>query len=254
MTFSLKTQKKTIGQPTGAKRYLKRAEAEPTLLVNEIYASLQGEGPEQGYPTVLLRLTGCNLRCTYCDSAFAFFKGERRTLRSVVETVAAFGIGRVLVTGGEPMAQRETPALCRALLRAGHAVSIETNGAYELAALPRRVLKVVDVKTPGSGEGDSFQPYLLEQMDKKDVLKFVCGDRDDYLWSREFMASHGLPGPPIRPLLSHMGFPGPQGPGGLGSGGSSRRPRSGTAAQDTVGEQAGNLKRSGFRIWDGRKS
>lgn len=181
---------------TGAERYLKRVVTEPTLLVNEIYASLQGEGPEQGYPTVLLRLTGCNLRCTYCDSAFAFFKGDRMTLTQAVEKTASFGIPRVLVTGGEPMAQRETPALCRALLRRGHAVSIETNGAYELAALPGRVLKVVDVKTPGSGEGDSFQAFLLAQMDRKDVLKFVCRDRGDYLFAREFMARHRLPGPP----------------------------------------------------------
>ncbi len=181
---------------TGAARYLKRAVAGPTLLVNEIYASLQGEGPEQGYPTVLVRLTGCNLRCTYCDSAFAFYKGERRTLASVVEEVCGHRIERVLVTGGEPMAQREAPALCRALLRAGRSVSIETNGAYDLSALPRRVLKVVDVKTPGSGESDSFQPNLLAQLDRKDVLKFVCRDRADYLFAKGYMARHRLPGPP----------------------------------------------------------
>lgn len=179
----------------GAARYLKRALAEPTLIVNEIYASLQGEGPEQGYPTVLVRLTGCNLRCAYCDSAFAFYKGERRTLASVVEEACAHRIERILVTGGEPMAQRETPALCRALLRAGRSVSIETNGAYDLSTLPKRVLKVVDVKTPGSGEGDSFQPPLLAQLDRKDVLKFVCRDRADYLFAKEFMARHRLPGP-----------------------------------------------------------
>lgn len=182
--------------PTGAARYAKRALAGPTLLVNEIYASLQGEGPEQGYPTVLVRLTGCNLRCTYCDSAFAFFKGGRMALEEVVAKVAAFGIQRVLVTGGEPLAQRETPALCRSLLRAGHAVSIETNGAFQLAALPKRVIKVVDVKTPGSGEGESFQLSLLQQMDRKDVLKFVLSHREDYLWAREFMGRHHLPGPP----------------------------------------------------------
>jgi 7-carboxy-7-deazaguanine synthase len=183
-------------RPAGAGRYLKRAVAEPTLLVNEIYASLQGEGPEQGYLTVLVRLTGCNLRCIYCDSAFAFYKGERRTLKSVVEEVTGCGIERVLVTGGEPMAQRETPALCRALIRAGHEVSIETNGAYGLATLPKRVLKVVDVKTPGSGEGDSFKVSLLRELDRKDVLKFVCRDREDYLFAREFMSRHELPGPP----------------------------------------------------------
>jgi len=182
--------------PTGAGRYARRPESQPTLLVNEIYASLQGEGPEQGYPTVLVRLTGCNLRCTYCDSAFAFFKGERRFLAEVVQTVSDFGIQRVLVTGGEPLAQRETSFLCRSLLRRKHLVSIETNGAYELAGLPRRVLKVVDVKTPGSGEGGSFQPYLLGQMDRKDVLKFVCSDWEDYLWAKAFLAKYGLPGPP----------------------------------------------------------
>jgi 7-carboxy-7-deazaguanine synthase len=204
------TPKRPIKQPpagraSGAARYTKRALSEPTLLVNEIYASLQGEGPEQGYPTVLLRLTGCNLRCTYCDSAFAFYKGERRTLKSVVEEVAGHGISRVLVTGGEPMAQRETPALCRALLRAGHVVSIETNGAYDLGTLPKRVLKVVDVKTPASGEGDSFQPALLRQLDRKDVLKFVCKDRGDYLFAKDFMARHELPGPPTVTLSPAWG-------------------------------------------------
>jgi 7-carboxy-7-deazaguanine synthase len=196
VTIRSRTPSRDPAQPAGASRYLKRSVAEPTLLVNEVYASLQGEGPEQGYPTVLVRLTGCNLRCTYCDSAFAFYKGERRTLKSLVEEVAGWGIERVLLTGGEPMAQRETPALCRALIRAGHQVSIETNGAYGLAALPRRVLKVVDVKTPGSGEGDSFQPSLFQQLDRKDVLKFVCRDRADYLFARDFMARQGLPGPP----------------------------------------------------------
>jgi 7-carboxy-7-deazaguanine synthase len=170
--------------------------------VNEIYASLQGEGPEQGYPTVLVRLTGCNLRCTYCDSAFAFFKGERRRLAEVVQTVSGFGIRRVVVTGGEPLAQRGTSSLCRSLLRRKHLVSIETNGAYDLAALPGRVLKVVDVKTPGSGEDGSFQPYLLGQMDRKDVLKFVCRDREDYLWAKAFLAEFGLPGPPSVTLSS----------------------------------------------------
>ena len=182
-------------RPSGASRYLRRNLAEPTLLVNEIYASLQGEGPEQGYPTILLRLTGCNLRCSYCDSAFAFFKGERMRLSEVLERASSYGIERVLVTGGEPMAQRETPALCKALLKSGHSVSVETNGAYDLAALPKRVLKVVDVKTPGSGEGGSFQPALLKQMDHKDVLKFVCRDREDFLWTRAFLKRHCLPGP-----------------------------------------------------------
>ena len=179
------------GRPTGAARYAKRRLPEPTLLVTEIYASIQGEGPEQGYPTVLVRLTGCNLRCNYCDSAFAFFGGERRTLSEVVRGVLGARITRVLVTGGEPMAQAGTPALCRALLRSGLLVSIETNGAYGLSALPRRVVKVVDVKTPGSGEEGTFLPENLALLGPRDALKFVLTGREDYDYARAFLDRHG---------------------------------------------------------------
>jgi len=166
--------------PVGVERYRYGASRHATVLVNEIYASLQGEGPEQGFPTVLLRLTGCNLRCNYCDSTFSFFKGERMALDEVAASVATRGIRRVLVTGGEPMAQAGTPDLCRALLENGHDVSIETNGSFSLDALPSDVLKVVDVKTPGSGEGDSFEQEILQGLNHRDALKFVCNDRADY--------------------------------------------------------------------------
>ena len=185
---------RNASRAVGGERYLNRPQAEPTLLLNELYASVQGEGPEQGYPTVLVRLTGCNLRCIYCDSAFAFFKGQRVALGEVVRRVASHEIRRVLVTGGEPMAQAATPALCRALLEAGHAVSIETNGAYDLGCLPGEVLKVVDVKAPASGEGGSFQLPILDELDRKDVLKFVLSSREDYLWAVDFLARHHLPG------------------------------------------------------------
>lgn len=175
---------------SGAARYPARA-AFRTLLVNELYPAIQGEGPEQGYPTVLVRLTGCNLRCGYCDSAHAFYRGTRRAIRDVAADVAAFGIRRVLVTGGEPLAQSGTPALCRALLRRGHAVSVETNGSYDLSALPGAVRKVVDVKTPGSGEEGSFDAGILGQLSRGDVLKFVCADREDYLWARRFLEGPG---------------------------------------------------------------
>jgi 7-carboxy-7-deazaguanine synthase len=174
----------------GAARYLGERPEAASLLVNEVYASLQGEGPETGYPTVLVRLTGCNLRCRYCDSAFAFFKGERISLEEVCERVAGFGIRRVLVTGGEPMAQAATPALCRALLRSGHDVSIETGGAFTLEALPREVVKVVDVKTPGSGEVESFQEVILDGLERKDALKFVLCGREDYLFALDFLKCH----------------------------------------------------------------
>jgi 7-carboxy-7-deazaguanine synthase len=180
----------------GAERYPRAGPGPATLLLNELYLSLQGEGPEQGFPTVLLRLAGCNLRCSYCDSAYAFFEGRRVSLAEAVERTLSFGVKRVLVTGGEPMAQAATPALCRSLLGKGLSVSLETNGAYGLSSIPGRVVKVVDVKTPGSGEAGSFAAEILGQLGKKDVLKFVCTDRGDYLWSREFLGRHGLPGPP----------------------------------------------------------
>jgi len=184
--------------PVGADRYPPPRAGEVTLLVNELYASVQGEGPEVGYPTVLVRLTGCNLRCHYCDSAFAFFRGERVGLSALVERIGSFGLPRVLITGGEPMAQGGTPALCRALLRRGLKVSVETNGSYLLDSLPRAARRVVDVKTPGSGAGATFQPALLATLGPKDTLKFVLTGRKDYLWARDFIAGHrlGLPRSP----------------------------------------------------------
>lgn len=178
--------------PVGAERYPPPRAGEVTLLVNEVYASVQGEGPQTGYPTVLVRLTGCNLRCKYCDSAFAFFKGERVGLSALVQRIGGFRIPRVLVTGGEPMAQGGTPALCKSLVRKGFQVSIETNGAYLLDALPKAVVKVVDVKSPGSGEGDSFQEDLLASLGPRDALKFVLTSRADYLWARDFVTRRGL--------------------------------------------------------------
>jgi 7-carboxy-7-deazaguanine synthase len=181
--------------PRGSERYPAARRGPDTLLVNELFASIQGEGPEQGYPTALVRLTGCNLRCGYCDSAFAFFEGTRMRLGEIVEKAGGLGLARVLVTGGEPMAQAATPALCRALLRRRHLVSVETNGTYDLSALPRGVIKVVDVKTPGSGAGGTFDASLLAQLSRQDVLKFVCTDREDFLWASAFVREHGLPGP-----------------------------------------------------------
>lgn len=181
--------------PVGAERYPPSRAGEITFLVNEVYASLQGEGPETGYPTVLVRLTGCNLRCTYCDSAHAYFKGERAGLSALVARVLSYGIPRVLLTGGEPMAQGGTPALCAALLRKGCKVSIETNGSYLLDALPRRVRKVVDVKCPQSGAGDSFQETILDSLTARDALKFVLKGRKDFDWAAQFLREHRLGGP-----------------------------------------------------------
>ncbi len=185
----------SAGGPVGAARYPEPRAGETTLLVNEVYASIQGEGPETGYPTVLVRLTGCNLRCNYCDSAFAFYQGNRIGLDALLEKVASYRIPRVLLTGGEPMAQGGTPDLCRALLDRSLSVSLETNGSYALEAIPAAVLKVVDVKAPGSGEGGSFQPAVLRRLRRRDALKFVLSGREDYLWSAAFIRNHRLGGP-----------------------------------------------------------
>jgi len=180
-------------RPKGSKRYPRRHRAgEITLLLNEVYASVQGEGPETGFPTVFVRLTGCNLRCSYCDGAHAFYEGSRIGLGALLQRISSYQISRVLITGGEPMAQTGTPALCRALLRGRFKISIETNGSYPLDTLPRRVVKVVDVKTPGSGAGDSFQVELLSSLTRKDALKFVVTGKSDYLWSRDFILNNGL--------------------------------------------------------------
>ena len=179
--------------PRGAARYPRTRDCEPTLLVNETFLSIQGEGPEQGYPTFFIRLTGCNLRCTYCDSAYAFYHGTRRGLGDVVEEARRSGAVRVLVTGGEPLAQASAPRLCRDLIRAGLKVSVETNGSYGLAALPAAARRVVDVKTPGSGEGGSFLPSILGALHRGDALKFVLVDREDYLWTRDFLRAYTVP-------------------------------------------------------------
>ena len=192
----MKRRARSRGSVKGSGRYPRQERRAGTLLINEVYASVQGEGPEQGFPTVLVRLTGCNLRCTYCDSAFAFYEGERTGLEAAVAKVASSGIRRVLLTGGEPMAQASTPAFCKALLRRGHLVSIETNGSYDLGSLPAAVLKVVDVKTPGSAECGSFDAAVLGQLSRKDALKFVCSTREDYLWSRAFLKEHRIFGAP----------------------------------------------------------
>ncbi len=185
-------RERTRRGPKGAERYPRRGSGGASLLVNEVYASIQGEGPQTGFPTVIVRLTGCNLRCSYCDSTRTFFDGEKEEIGHLVERISAFRLRRVLVTGGEPLAQAATPDLCGALLNRGLDVSIETNGSYAVGLLPASVMKVVDVKTPRSGSGGSFRMENLEALAAKDALKFVVASKSDYGWSRDFILSNGL--------------------------------------------------------------
>lgn len=162
------------------------------LRITEIFHSIQGEADAVGWPTVFVRLTGCPLRCTWCDTTYSFQGGERRVLEDVVREVGAFQTRHVCVTGGEPLAQRACLPLLSALCDAGHEVSLETSGALDVAAVDPRVRKVVDLKCPGSGEVARNRFENLAHLTPRDQIKFVIADRADYEWAREQCAIRGL--------------------------------------------------------------
>jgi 7-carboxy-7-deazaguanine synthase len=168
------------------------------MVITEIFKSIQGEGTRAGLPCVFVRLTGCNLRCTWCDTAYAFYGGTKRTVDQVVEGVhrlAGDGARRVPlveITGGEPLLQPETPALAEKLLAAGYTVMIETSGERFVGVLPREVVKIVDVKCPDSGAPDAFNLANLDAVGKDDEIKFVIASRRDYDFAREFVVRNDL--------------------------------------------------------------
>lgn len=167
----------------------KRADS---LVVNEIFYSVQGESTHAGRPCVFVRLTGCNLRCNYCDTEYAFYEGQRRPLAEIVAAVRAFGCALVEITGGEPLLQEGVYALCAALLEAGLQVMIETSGASDVSRLDPRVIKIMDLKCPGSGEAGRNLLSNLEWLTPRDEVKFVLSDRGDYEWARELTLRHDL--------------------------------------------------------------
>ena len=154
------------------------------LRVTEVFHSLQGEAQYVGMPTVFVRLTGCPLRCHYCDTAYAFEGGEWWSIADIIEKVAEYQVRDVCVTGGEPLAQRHCLTLLRELCERGYRVSLETSGALNVAAVDPRVSRVVDVKTPGSGEEARNLYPQLQTLRNPDQIKFVITSRDDYEWSR----------------------------------------------------------------------
>ncbi len=162
------------------------------LRVTEIFLSIQGESNTVGYPTVFVRLTGCPLRCVYCDTEYAFHGGERLSIDQVIEAVAAHGTRHVCVTGGEPLAQPNCVGLVGRLCEAGYEVSVETSGALDIGVLDPRAQRVMDVKTPGSGEAKRNLAGNLDKLRAGDVAKFVICDRADYEWARRFVGDHGL--------------------------------------------------------------
>ncbi len=163
------------------------------LRITEIFLSLQGESRSVGWPTVFVRLTGCPLRCGYCDTEYAFTGGEWVSLEAVLAQVASHGVHHVTVTGGEPLAQRACLELLTRLCDAGYEVSLETSGALDVAAVDPRVVKVMDLKTPASGEAGRNRYENLGYLSLKDQVKFVICDRADYEWARQTVATHDLP-------------------------------------------------------------
>jgi 7-carboxy-7-deazaguanine synthase len=164
------------------------------MQITEIYKSLQGESTYAGLPCVFVRLTGCNLRCSWCDSEFSFYGGKKMTLQEVLSEVSALSAGGLVeITGGEPMLQdREVVPLMEHLLDAGYQVLLETSGERPLARVPKQVIKIVDVKCPHSGEPDTFALENLEALQPHDELKFVLTDRTDYESARDFVLNHAL--------------------------------------------------------------
>ena len=163
-----------------------------TLRVTEIFFSLQGETSRTGLPTVFIRLTGCPLRCGYCDTAYAFHGGQTMTLAAVLEAAARHRTRYVTVTGGEPLAQKNCGALLAALCDRGYSVSLETSGALDVAAVDARVSRIVDIKTPGSGEEAKNLWANLVHLNARDEIKFVLCDEADYAWARRQMTERDL--------------------------------------------------------------
>jgi 7-carboxy-7-deazaguanine synthase len=162
------------------------------LRITEIFLSLQGESRTVGLPTVFVRLTGCPLRCRYCDTAYAFHGGESLSLAEIMQRVAAYGVRHVTVTGGEPLAQKACLALLTQLCDAGYQVSLETSGAIAVDEVDRRVSKVMDFKTPGSGEVAKNRFANVGHLGAHDQVKFVICDRADYEWSKQVTAEQHL--------------------------------------------------------------
>jgi len=164
------------------------------LRVSEIFYSLQGESTLSGLPTVFIRLTGCPLRCQYCDTSYAFKGGETMEAEALLQQVAQYSPQYVCVTGGEPLAQKDCQKLLVELCDLGYQVSLETSGALDISEVDERVIRVMDLKTPASGEVGKNRYENLDLLSKKDQLKFVLCDEADYLWAKQILDNYQLSG------------------------------------------------------------
>ena len=156
-----------------------------TLRVNEVFYSIQGESSYAGRPCVFVRLTGCNLRCFYCDTQYAYEEGQELEIGEIIDRVSSYHCRLVEVTGGEPLIQAETPTLIRRLLDEGYEVLLETNGSQDISQVDGRCVKIVDIKCPSSGETDENDFENLNRLSDKDEIKFVIGDKEDYEYAKK---------------------------------------------------------------------
>lgn len=180
--------------PSDCNRYFDRMQPDAhDLFVNEIYVSLQGESSHAGLPCVFVRLTGCNLRCTWCDTEYAFYEGKRRSVDDVVQEVESHEVRLVEITGGEPLLQKGCVTLAARLQEKGKIVLVETSGAQPINVLPAGVIRIMDLKCPSTGECDKNDWDNIAHLNAKDEVKFVIGDRADYDWARQIMERHQLP-------------------------------------------------------------
>lgn len=177
---------------TSASTQKTATEKKNRLKITEIFLSLQGESRTIGWPTVFVRLTGCPLRCHYCDTEYAFHGGAWQSIDEILATVAGYGAKHVCVTGGEPLAQKACIDLLTRLCDSGYQASIETSGALDISAIDPRVERVIDIKTPDSGEQKRNRLENLQLLNKSDQLKFVLCSREDYDWAVDFVNQHAL--------------------------------------------------------------
>ena len=172
------------------------------ILVNEIFYSIQGESLNSGRPCVFIRLTGCNLRCSYCDTTYAYQVGNEMEIEAIVDRISGYDCSLVEVTGGEPLAQKETPALVDALISKNYEVMMETNGSMDIDQVSKKCMRIVDIKCPSSGEVNQNDYRNIERLTPKDQLKFVIGTHADYLFAKDIVLKKCKSVKPERILFS----------------------------------------------------
>ncbi len=160
-----------------------------TLIVNEIFYSIQGESLNSGRPCVFVRLTGCNLRCSFCDTGYAYEEGNEMEIGAIIDQVSAYQCTLVELTGGEPLVQEETPKLIDTLIKNNYEVMMETNGTLDIDRVSNKCMRIVDIKCPSSGEAQNNDYRNIEKLTKRDQLKFVIGSREDYMFAKNVVSS-----------------------------------------------------------------